>query len=242
MTELIPIALLALCLTLAALRVPAALKGQNRATLATFLLISVVLALAIPAVYLPVDEVLGGVNAANLISRLTLNVAFILVGLRVADALACKPVRDVITGAWGRRVFLGTSLAMIVMFWVADVPVSSMGLNSYADQSWVELYRLASRLYPAFIAMLLVPWTFKAALDSSALPVLRVASTLFATGFALVSVLPALLLTDIWINVEVAVDATVYTALMLVALAPTITWASKRHYAKKEKALITTSH
>lgn len=239
MTELIPVALLVLCLVLAALRVPAALKGQNRATLATFLLISVVLALAIPAIYLPVDDALGGINAANLISRLTLNVVFILVGLRVADALACRPVREIITGACGRRVFIGTSLAIIATFWVADVPVSSMGLNAYADQPWVELYRLASRTYPAFIAILLVPWTYKAAMNRAALPVLRAASALFATGFALVSIVPALLLADIWVNVQLAVDVTVYTALALVAVAPTITWVSKRHYAKKEKTLIT---
>lgn len=241
MTELIPVTLLILCLVLAALRVPAALKGQNRATLATFLLISVVLALAIPTIYLPVDQILGGINIANLISRLTLNVVFVLVGLRVADALGCRHVRNIITGTWGRRVFIGTSLAIIATFWAADVPVSSMGLNAYADQPWVELYRLASRTYPAFIAILLVPWTFRAARYESALPVLRAASALFAGGFALVSILPALLLADMWINVELVVDVAVYTALILVALGPTITWASKRHYAKKEKALITTS-
>ncbi|MBG6191714.1 hypothetical protein IWX64_002681 [Arthrobacter sp. CAN_A212] len=239
MSELTAAALLILCLVLAVLRVPAALKGKNRATLAAFVLVSVVIALAIPGIYLPVDQALGGVNAANLISRLTLNVVFVLVGLRVADALACRPVRKAITGAWGRRVFAGTSLAIIAMFWYADVPVSSMGLNAYADQFWVEMYRLASRVYPAFIAVLLVPWTFRAALEKTALPVLRVASGLFATGFGLVSILPVILLVDMWIDVHLVVDVVVYTALAVVAIAPTITWASRRHYANKEKTLIT---
>lgn len=241
MSVLTACAMLILCLTLAALRMPAALKGRNRATLAAFLLLSAVIALAIPAIYHPVDQLLGGVNTANLISRLTLNVVFVLVGLRVADALSCRHVRTVITEGWGRCVFAATSLTIISTFWFADVPVSSMGLNAYADQFWVEMYSLASRVYPAFIAVLLVPWSFRASLDKSALPLLRIASALFGAGFALVSILPAILLASFWTDVHLIVDVVVYTAMGLVAAAPTITWASKLYYSKKENTLISTS-
>ncbi|WP_026551414.1 hypothetical protein, partial [Arthrobacter sp. H20] len=237
MSELIAVIMLAVCLTLAALRIPAALKGQNQATLLAFFLMSVVVALAIPAVYLPVDQALGGVNAANLVSRLTLNALFVVVGLRVADALSSRSVRDVITGPWGQRVFVATSLTIAAAFWAANVPVSSMGLNAYDDQFWVEMYRLASRMYPAFIALLLVPACYRVARAEIGLPLLRIASALFAAGFALVSTLPLILLAGVWTDVRLLEDLVTYLSLGLVASAPTIIWASKRHYAKKEKTL-----
>lgn len=231
-------ATLVLCVVLAALRIPAALQGRNLPALAAFVLVSAVIALAIPPIYLTVDGLLGAVNITNLISHLILNAAFIVIGVRVAAAVASKPARQLIIGPWGKRIFLLSSAAIVSMFFLADVPAPSMGLNAYADQFWVEMYRLAGRIYPAFVAVALIPASLKAFRTTFGVPLLRTASGCFALGFSLVSVLPLVQLAGMWLEVAPLVDMIIYPALMLVAVAPTLTWVSKRLHAKQQQSLI----
>ena len=229
---------LVLCVVLAAVRVPAAVHGRNRPALAAFVLISIVIALAIPPIYLAVDGLLGGANLTNLVSHLVLNAAFIVIGLRVAGALVSQQARQLITGTWGRGVFVLSSTAIIAMFFLSDVPASSMGLNAYADQFWVEMYRLVGRIYPAFVAAALVPASARAFRTKLGAPLLRAASGCFALGFSLVVTLPLIQLAGLWLEVAALVDAIIYTALILVAVAPTLIWISKRLHTKQQQSLI----
>lgn len=231
-------AALALCAVFAALRIPSALHGHNRHALAAFILISVVIALAIPPIYLTIDALLGAANVTNLVSHLILNMAFIVIGIRVAGAVTAPEVRRLITGIWGKRIFVLCSAAVIATFLLSNVPVPSMGLNAYADQFWVEMYRLVGRIYPAFVAASLVPASVHAFKTTVGVPLLRTASGCFALGFSLVATLPLVQLAGMWMEVAALLDLIIYGALVPVAVAPTLTWISRRKHTKEQQSLI----
>lgn len=231
-------ALLGLCTTLTLTRMPAAMRGHNRSSLCAFAMISAVLALAIPDIYSIVDGALGGVNLANLASRLMLIGVFIIVGLRVAGAVASFEAKEAITGPFGKRILAFCILATIATFFMADLPSSSMGLNAYAHQPWVEAYRFVSRLYPAFIAAALFRGCIRATRCPARIPSARWAAGLFAAGFGLVATLPMWHSLDFWFSMQSMIDAVTYTALVLVALAPTLSWVSRRLDRRRQRNLI----
>lgn len=231
-------ALLILCTVLTLTRVPAAVRGHNRSSLFAFALISTVLALAIPDIYSAVDAALGGVNLANLTSRLMLIGVFTIVGLRVAGAVGSFEAKETITGPFGKRMLVVCAAATTATFFMADVPASSMGLNAYAHQPWVEAYRFISRLYPAFIAAALLRGCVRAAQCHARIPAARGAAGLFAAGFGLVTTLPVWHGLDFWLPMQPAIDAATYTALVLVALAPTLSWVSRRLDRRRQRNLI----
>lgn len=237
-STLIALTLLVLCSVLTLTRIPAAMRGHNRSSLCAFALISAVLALAIPDTYAVVDAALGGINLANLASRLMLIGVFTIVGLRVAGAVGSFEAKETITGPLGRRVLALCITATAVTFFMADVPTSSMGLNAYADQPWVEAYRFISRLYPAFIAAALVRGCTRAARCSAGIPSARWAAGLFAAGFGLVTTLPVWHGLDFWLPMQPAIDAVTYSALVIVALAPTLSWISRRMDLRRQRNLI----
>ena len=152
--------------------------------------------------------------------------------------MASQQARQLITGIWGKRVFVLSYAAIIITFFLSDVPAPSMGLNAYADQFWVEMYRLAGRIYPAFVAAVLVPASVQAFRTTLGAPLLRAASGCFALGFSLVATLPLIQLAGLWFEVTPLLDAVIYTALTLVAIAPTLTWISKRLHTKEQRSLI----
>ncbi|MDF9279087.1 hypothetical protein P4U43_14960 [Arthrobacter sp. EH-1B-1] len=230
--------LLVLCSVLTLTRVPAAMRGHNRSSLFAFALISTVLALAIPNIYAAVDAALGGMNLANLASRVMLIGVFTIVGLRVAGAVGSFEAKETITGPLGNRVLALCITATAATFFLADVPTSSMGLNAYADQPWVEAYRFVSRLYPAFIAAALVRGCTRAARCTARIPSARWAAGLFAAGFGLVMTLPVWHGLDFWFPMQPAIDAVTYTALVIVALAPTLSWISRRLDLRRQRNLI----
>ena len=63
---------LGVCLLCTAWRLPALRSGHNRGLFWIFALASIAVALSIPSIYLPVDQLLGEHNLANVIVRLSL--------------------------------------------------------------------------------------------------------------------------------------------------------------------------
>lgn len=192
-----------------------------------------VLWLAVPPVYTFLDGILGGQNWANLISHLAFAPVIYWGGANVALAIGAKPVADHIhfTDRW---VLLGCSVLIIVPFLIADVPSSSMGLDGYLNQPAVVLYKAASFIFPAWVAIRLVR---PVADDARTTPAgwQRRAKYMMALGFILLCAIPVVQLAPL-ISSDFArlTDVLLYPAILFVLLGATLAWiqslASRRHH------------
>lgn len=228
MTEhLIQWIVLASCIVFALLRLPDAVRGRGRSIFAAMVLLVVAVGLSLPQIYLPVDALLGGINIANLIIRLSLFAIFVLLGIRIAGAFRSPRTRWLIVGPLGLAV-LGAVVAVTVVFFVlSDLPESSTGLTAFRDQDTVQLYAEAGRLYPGYVAACLVLPAVKGLMDPAGRLAHRTASALLAVGFGTVVVFAAVRLLagdhlGVW---EVLLP---FGSILLVVSGLIVIWASRR--------------
>ncbi|HEV7167057.1 MAG TPA: hypothetical protein VGN49_03715, partial [Micrococcaceae bacterium] len=147
---------LGLCVACAAWRLPAAIRGRNASLFWAFLLIAIAVGLSLPAIYLPVDGLLGGRNFANLILRFALYAIFFILAAKIAAAYRSPRAQRLIRGPIGIAALLLICVGTVVPFLLSDLPVSSTGLAKYLDQVPVGFYIAAGRLYPAYAAACLI--------------------------------------------------------------------------------------
>ncbi|MBE0008358.1 MULTISPECIES: hypothetical protein [unclassified Arthrobacter] len=228
MTEhLIQWIVLASCIIFALLRLPDAIRGRGRSVFAAMVLLVVAVGLSLPQIYLPVDGLLGGMNLANLIIRLSLFAIFVLLGIRIAGAFRSPRTRWLIVGPLGLTV-LGVVVAVtVVLFVLSDLPESSTGLQAFRDQDTVRLYAEAGRLYPGYVAACLVLPAVKGLMDPAGRLAYRSASALLAVGFGAVVVFAVTRLLagahlGIW---EIVLP---FGSILLVVSGLTVIWASRR--------------
>lgn len=209
------------------LRLPRLLKGSGNLWLwLTHLAMTVALCLVVEPIYLFVDRLMGSMNLANLFSHFCINLVFFAGGTQVALSAGRK---DVVARI---RVLSATLLPvclalMTVLFFVADLSYSDMGLNAFRSQdNVVVLYKLVLYIYPAIISSLLVRPLLQAAADSvHLLP--YYSRRLMAVGTALVVVSPMGHLAELanrqlnWVT-----DILVYPAILLVLVGATLGYIS----------------
>lgn len=217
-------AALVLCAIAAAVRIPGALRGRGRTMCAALLLLTLAVGLSIAPVYNPVDAVLGGVNGANLLLRMTLYAVFVLLGVRVAAAFASPLAHRLVVGPFGLAVLGLTVAATLYFFGASELPFSSVGLGAFDDQATVQEYAAVGRLYPGYVAACLVLPTALSMLDRRSRPSHRVAGALLSSSFLLVVVFVVLRLTSLelldW-NVILP-----FSAIVLLVLGLGLIWLS----------------
>jgi hypothetical protein len=153
---------LAVCALLAVARVPSALRGENRSLFFIYAFLTAGLLLSIEAPYVAVDQVLGGINLANLLLRFIIFGAIFALGLRIARGFGADDALRLLTGPVGIAVAAAASAAVLVVFLMMDTAGSSAGLIGVYDKdarnaALVEYYGAAGRLYPAYITLALLP-------------------------------------------------------------------------------------
>ncbi|MGA7207269.1 MAG: hypothetical protein WBX27_21855 [Specibacter sp.] len=173
------------CLGGLAWRLPAMLKGRNRSLFWAFLMASISVALSLPAIYVPVDEALGGNNFANVILRLSLFAVFFLLSSRIAAAYNSPLARSLIRGPVGLTVLVACSAGIWVSYFLSDLHGSSAGLAGFFDQPSVVAYMWFGKVYLGYAAACLVLPTGRAAVSSRRL-LDRAAALCMCVGFTLV--------------------------------------------------------
>lgn len=210
------------------LRLPGAIRGENRGICAALILLSCAMALSIPFFYLSVDSLLGSVNVANLLLRYILFTVLLILGLKAAAAFESPRARWLIGGPVGLCVLAAAVVLVAVLFFLSDLPESSTALEAYRGQTTVLAYSDAGRLYTAYIAGCLVPSLTAFSMDSQRRGDIRLSAGLIALGMASVVVHTLLSLTawglerglwDIVLN---------YAAVIVVALGLALLWNSQR--------------
>lgn len=186
MIEILQWSTLATCGLIAAARVPSAVRGENRSLFYIFGLMTLAILLSIEAPYVAIDQVLGGINLANLLLRFIIFAAIYFVGIRVTRGFGADGAYRLITGKAGMVVLLVISLAMTVLFFMMDTAGSSAGLTGVVgtdpwNSALLEYYGAAGRAFPAYVTLVLLPAMVRAVL--SRLPVLiRLAAGLLGLG------------------------------------------------------------
>ncbi|MBP3035796.1 hypothetical protein J2M53_05930 [Arthrobacter sp. zg-ZUI100] len=210
------------------LRLPAAIRGENRVIFTVLLLMSLVMALSIPFFYLPLDSLLGGVNVANLVIRYSLFAIFLILGLKLAAAFDAQRARRAIGGPAGRCVLAGSAVLVAVLFWLSDLPESSTGLAAYWDQDAVHAYGDVAGLYPVYVGGCLIPALVAYTADSRRRNDIRISAGLMSLGFSAVVIHSVLGLTVLGLNVGAWDRVLPYGAVILVTLGLALLWNSQR--------------
>ncbi|RKR13550.1 hypothetical protein [Arthrobacter oryzae] len=177
---------LAVCGIATLLRVPSALRGENRSLFSILALLTLAILLSIDAPYVAVDQALGGVNVANLVLRFVIFAAVFFLGLRMARGFGADDSLRLITGPVGIAAAAAASAAVVVVFLMTDTAGSSAGLVAVAakgarNAALVEYYGAAGRLYPAFIMLALFPAMVRT-LRSGLSVLVRCGAALLAVG------------------------------------------------------------
>lgn len=220
---------LAICAVIAIARIPSALRGENRSLFYIFTLMTLAILLSIEAPYVVIDQVLGGINLANLLLRFVIFGAIYFLGIRVTKGFGADSAYRLITGKVGMAALLMISLVMVVFFFLMDTSGSSAGLSSVSGRdarhhTLVEYYGAAGRAYPAYVSLVLLPAMVVAV--RGRLPVLvRIAAALLAIGGVAIAlslffpvVPPALGAVEFVVN---------YTAVLCFVVGLALIWAAK---------------
>ena len=177
---------LAVCALVAILRIPSALRGENRSLFGIFTLSTFAIMLSINVIYLPVDTWLGSENYVNLILRFLIYAVVLLSGYKIAKGFDAQRSTWLIAGPVGLTVLALVAVATVVPFLLANTTGSSTGLGTLPDQSannvdLIKLYTVAGRFYPSFVAACLLPATIRTM--RSGLPRLpRIGAAILAVG------------------------------------------------------------
>ena len=90
--------------------------------------------LSIDAPYLAVDQVLGGMNIANLVLRFVIFAAIFFLGVRMARGFSADDALRLITGPVGIAVAAAASAVVVLVFLMMDTAGSSAGLVAAVRQ------------------------------------------------------------------------------------------------------------
>ena len=178
----------AVCAIVAILRVPSALRGENRSLFGVFLLLTVAILLGIDASYEAIDSWLGSQNYTNLILRFVVYGTVLLAGYRIAKAFDARRSIRLIVGPVGWGVLAVIGIATVLLFLLADTAGTVTGLRDLPARSpqnaaLIESYAAAGRLYPSYVAACILPATFLAI--SQRLPrAIRIGALLLTVAFA----------------------------------------------------------
>ncbi|MFH5880130.1 hypothetical protein [Arthrobacter sp. NA-172] len=152
MTAVLPWATLFVCLALTAIRIPSAVRGENRMMFVLFASISLDILLSIEGPYLFIDGLLGGFNLCNLLLRFFLCGTFLLMGVKVARAFDSPSGERAIWGPLGLAVLTITAVLTACFFFVSDTRGSTVGLTGLTWGPSLEIYAALGRFYPGFVA------------------------------------------------------------------------------------------
>lgn len=183
---------LAVCALVAIARIPSALRGENRSIFGVFLLSTVAILLSIDASYMTIDSWLGSANYTNLILRFVVYGTVLLAGYRIAKAFDAPKSIRLIVGPAGKAVLTVVGIATVALFLLADTAGSATGLNALPSRSpenaaLIGWYAAAGRLYPAFVAVCVLPATYLAI--SRRLPfAIRTGALLLTVAFAAMAI------------------------------------------------------
>lgn len=223
MTSILQWSALIVCLTCTIWRAPSLLKGRNRGLSWAFVLATVSVALSLPTIYLPVDAVLGGINLANVVLRLSMLGVFVLLTSKVAAAYNSLLAQKLIRGPLGVAVLVASAVGLCVSYVLADVDGSSTGLVAFNDQPALAAYQWFGIAYIGYAAACAVVATAKATFSRR--PAYdRIAAFFLLVGFSLVCVTVPLRF-PFWVNWK-AVDIMSFTAILFVALGLVLVWLS----------------
>ena len=214
---------LAVCLGCTIWRFPTMMRGRNRGLFWAFAMMSVSIGLSIPAIYLPVDGVLGGVNLANVVLRLSLFAVFFLLASKVSAAYNSGIGRTLIRGPLGIAVLVACSVGIWITYFVSELHGSSAGLVGFFDQTSVNVYMWFGKVYLAYAAATLVVPTWRAAFSGR--PAMdRAAALSMCAGFILVCSTAVVQMTP-WHQLAIMTDLS-FASILLVAAGLILVWVS----------------
>ena len=212
----------------ALLRVPGAIRGENRGMFYALILLSAAMALSIPSFYLPVDAMLGGINVANLLLRYLLFAVLLILGLKASAAFQAPLAARLIGGPVGVIVLAACAVSVAVLYGLSDLPESSTALAAYWDQDTVHAYGDSSRLYQIYVGACLIPSLFGSAAGSRRPAGIRISAGLLALGLSAAVVHSALSLTAVNPDLGVWDLVLPYSAVIVVSLGLALMWNSHR--------------
>lgn len=184
MTEVLAWATLIICLAITLARLPGAIRGHNRSLFFIFAFITLAILLSLDAPYMAIDRVLGGFNVTNLVLRFVLYATFFAVGVKCTKAFGSHSGERAVRGPVGLTV-LGVIAALTVWcFAVSDTQGSTTGLRELPEATSLEFYAALGRLYPAYIAVCLIPGIWRTVRGSGP-ALLRLAAALLMSGLSL---------------------------------------------------------
>ena len=215
------------------LRLPGAIRGENRGMFYALLFTATAMGLSIPAIYLSVDSMLGGVNVANLLIRYLVFAALLILGIKAATAFNAPHAQRLISGPLGLVVLGAVSAAVAVLFLLSDLPESSTALQAYWDQGTVSAYGETARLYQAYVAGCLAPSMFFGAADSRHRAEIRISAGLMSLGMFTIC-LHTLLTLSLWHPQLAFWDRVLpYTAVIVISAGLALLWKSQRAAKRK---------
>ncbi|MER5766023.1 hypothetical protein [Streptomyces sp. NPDC002082] len=233
---------LGVCCFVTLARVPSVLRGENRSLFAIFAFMTLAILLSIDAPYGAVDQVLGGVNIANVLLRFIIFAGIFFLGFRLARGFSADDALRLITGPVGIAVAAAASAAVVAVFLMMDTAGSSAGLVALSAKDernaiLVEYYGAAGRLYPAFITVALFPAMVRTL--RSGLPVLvRSSAALLALGTVAISL--SLLSPVIPPSLGFMRFVLNYSAVLCIVLGLSLIWWAKtlaKRAAKKQAGM-----
>ena len=116
MIEILQWTTLATCGSVAAARIPGAVRGKNPTICCIFGLMTLAILLSIEAPYVGIDQVLGGMNLANLLLRMVVFAAILCVGIRITKGFGAEGAYRLIAGRIGLLVLGVNSFIIVVVF------------------------------------------------------------------------------------------------------------------------------
>ena len=221
---------LVICSVVLLLRVPDAIQGRNRTVFGILVLATLCSLLSVPGPYEAIDAALGGWNLTHLILRFLVFAAVLLVGLRVARALADQRGYRLIAGPAGRWALAVSAAVAAVTFFLMDTRGSSTGLLGIADQGGrnailAPFYAAAGRAYPAYVSLALLP-ALLATMRSQLPRLVRAGAFLTSFGaLATATSVPASFAPEPWIAAQQTVN---YVAVLGYVLGLGLFWVSGR--------------
>ncbi|WP_332601707.1 hypothetical protein [Arthrobacter sp. S2(2024)] len=235
MTTVLAWATLSICLILTAIRIPSAVRGENRMMFVLFALISLDILLSIEGPYVLIDGWLGNFNLGNLLLRFLLYGTFLLMGIKVARAFGSAGGERAIRGPIGLAVLGATAILTAFFFFSMDTRDSTVGLNDLDPGPALDLYAALGRFYPGYVAVCLIPGIWRSVRGSGPV-LLRAASATLLLGLALLTVsqvFPLIPPTNTWLRPLINYSAALATALGLGGI-----WLSKTVASRTSRTVI----
>ncbi|HKU30283.1 hypothetical protein [Arthrobacter sp. NyZ413] len=224
MTNVLAWATFGVCVALTGIRIPSALRGENRMMFVLFALISLDILLSLEVPYEFLDGLMGGFNVCNLLLRFLLYGTFLLMGIKVARAFGSRGGERAVRGPWGIAVLAITAVLTAVFFFSMDTSGSTVGLEDLDPEPALDLYSAFGRAYPGYVSACLIPAIWRS-VRSSGPALLRAASGMLLAGLALLivsQVFPLIPDSNTWLRPLINYSAALASALGLGGI-----WLSK---------------